>query len=299
MAKKLVVQRNRRKPQKGGAPYLKYLVFSAIGLIFLVVITPYLLRDKSREETRNRPVPERGAITKKLPKQVQQQPAPENLNQSATATTTPQSAGATIPAASTSPEAVNPPQALPAPEPAAKGVAAQQEASQPGTINAPPPAASEKASAPAQPAQTPQTARKVLFPQKANRSGGAAAGSENLHANTVTNSGRRMHRKKTAFSAKPAPKPETPQSAEPAVSARPSGRYVVQVGSVFRNFGQAQSLRNKLAAEGYRTSIRLLPNSGYLVVTSPSTRSTAYTEQVQMNAGGLRNTKVVEVHGQQ
>jgi hypothetical protein len=337
MAKKLVVQRNLRKPQSGA--YLKYLVFSAIGLIFLVVITPYLLRDKSRDASKKMPVPDQGAVRKEMPIQAQQQPAPQNQNDSGSATA-PVSAGSTTPGAPPLPGSVNPPQAQPTSGPAGSGVTASQQAPPPQTqfppqpanegaaaappavsppqaqpssqpveegttapqqapapeaVQGPPPAAPEQASAPpAPPAETGQATHGVLFPKKGNRSEGAAAvRTQNPHGKATKKTAGKVCRTKTVCTTNPAHKPKTAQSAKAGVCPRVSGGYAVQVGSVFKSAGQAQSLQKKLAAKGYRTSIRRTASKGYLVVTCSTSRSSAYTLREQLAVEGLKSARVV------
>lgn len=325
MAKKLVVQRNLRRSPGGGAPYLKYLVFSALGLIFLVVITPYLLRDKSREGSKKMPVPERGTITKELPQQAQQQPAqqqpaPQNSNESATTATPPESVVPALPGTSTPPEAgrqqqaqpapappqnpvsgsqqATPPQTQPAPAPAQEetGVTGQRKTSPPEAENKLQPAAPEETAAPAQPAEKPETSQKLLFP-KANSSEGAAAEPGNQRAKAAAQTGGKAHGAKKAYTAKQAHKAKKPPCVKPKprVCTKDGESYSVQVGSVFRDLKQAESTQKRLAAKGYRASVHRVPCSGYLVVTSPSSRSKAYTLQTQMSSAGLRNTKVVGI----
>ncbi len=319
MAKKLIVQRNLRRSQGGGAPYLKYLVFSALGLIFLVVITPYLLRDKSRETAKKMPVPERGTITKELPQQAQQQPAqqqpaPQNANESATAGTPPESVVPPLPGASTPPESgrqqqsqpapapaqnpasasqqATPPQTQPAPAQGETGVTAPRETSPPEAANKLQPAAPEKTTTPVQPAEEPETSQKLLFP-KGNSAAAAEPG--NPRAKAAAQTGGKAQRAKKTYTAKQAHKPKKPPCVKPKprVCAKSSESYSVQVGSVFRDLKQAVSTQKRLAAKGYRASVHRAPCSGYLVVTSPSSQSSAYTLREQMNSEGLKNTKVV------
>ena len=335
MAKKLVVQRNLRKSQRGGAPYLKYLGFSAIGLIFLVVITPYLLRDKSREATKKRTISESGVVTKELPVQARTEPAPEKTNVPAAAAAKPESVSPAIPAgAPAGEEAVNPPRPQSSPETAPKTVTASREPSPPQPQAAPGPvekgpAAAQQASpkesedepplppvAPPKettPGGTSQGSQGVLFPKSGNTSEAPPAVAENPHPKAVKRTGRMAQHKKTASAAKPAKIPKTVRCAKPAVKAKPAvsakpaapgpkpvapaakdvGSFGVQVGSVFKSMSQAQSVQKRLAARGYKASIRRVGCSGYCVVTSASSRSKAYTLKEQMNAVGLKNTKVV------
>ena len=75
MAKKLIFQRNLRKGGGPGPPYQKYLVIAAVCLILLVLATDHIFKRKTKDLSKT-PLPERGAITKELPKQPEQS-APE------------------------------------------------------------------------------------------------------------------------------------------------------------------------------------------------------------------------------
>jgi hypothetical protein len=325
MAKKLVVQRNLRKTRGGGAPYLKYLVFSAIGLIFLVGITPYLLRDKSREATQKRPIPESGVVTKELPTQAPMQPALQPANSAATAAPQPEAAGPAVAGAPAGPGSVNPQQPQPTPQAAPGAVTASREPAAPPAqptpatvgngseasrhaappVYEPPPAPPEKPVTQAPSAETAQKSPKVLFPKNGSPAEGFPARAERPHAKAVKKTAGMVRRKKTASAAKPVNKSENLHCAKPALGVKPAvgskpaagpkagGSYSVQVGSVFRNMSQAESVQKHLAAKGYRASIRRVACSGFLVVTSPSSKDNAYTLKEQMNAGGVRNARVV------
>ena len=63
-----------KKSRKGGGsrpPYQKYLVIAAVCLIFLVLITDHFFKGKTKDLLKI-PLPERGAITKEVPKQPEQ-----------------------------------------------------------------------------------------------------------------------------------------------------------------------------------------------------------------------------------
>lgn len=319
MAKKLFVRRGVRRPRRGGAPYLKYLVIAAIGLLILVVITPYLLKDRSRETASKKRVPERGAITKELPQQAKRKPLPANPNESTTAAKPLQTVGSTAAGAQAPPVSagsVAPQQAAPAekgltsskgpfsaktmeggssgaPETASARSQTVQPAQKPQKVLFP---ALPKAAAPAQPVHTVQSARKDFLPKKEIRS--QAVRSENAHLKAVKQTHGSVHRKQTVVSAKPAPKPMTVRCANPALCPKTTEAYSVQVGSIFRNLGEAQSLRKRLAAKGYRASVHRVASLGYLVVTSPGAKSKAYTLLQQMNVEGLTNARVVPVDTQ-
>ncbi len=326
MAKKLIVQRNVRS-FRGGSATRKYLLMTTAGFVLLFILTLFFLRDKGRETAGKMAVRETGAVTKAVPRQ-DLQPAPVNP---ASATTNPGTAPTPAPVA-TKPQApaalppaqpaagpaqpqaqptnsatvpaqrqetVSQPQPQPPEQPAPKlatspqppAQTAAQPASQPAGA---PPVPAQQASAPAQGGPAPQVADKLLFPRKANRPEHAAAAPPEKPAPKAA----RKTKAKVCVTKSPlhktAVKTKTAQSAKPAVvSTRNARNYAVQVGSVYKNIKQAEALRKKLAAKGYKTSIRRVACSGYLVVTVPSTRSNAYTQRAQLNASGLKNTKVV------
>ncbi|MGC9196437.1 MAG: SPOR domain-containing protein [Syntrophobacteraceae bacterium] len=341
MAKKLIVQRNLGKVRGSGATTRKYLWIVLVVLAFIVIITPYLLREKSRKEGRNGAAVEHGAITKEMPKPAQRQPGPATSQASTSGTTSP------APMAS---EAAKPQQAQPVPVPGpGEGVAAQQQTvpaqeqptSQPAqnaeSVSAQPPAPQPQPGQPAtgvapqqQPTSTtqalprssqeqvaapqpeaapqavtepypavpvkakppvaqlekPKEAHKVLIPKKTNHcKHNASAQSKNGHENGV-----KIYR--TTFSGS-ATHNKASQSPKPAVRPKTGAGYAVQVGSVYTSVSQAQLLQKKLAAKGYRASIHRVACSGFLVVTTPSSKSNAYTLREQMSADGLKKTKVV------
>ena len=122
MQKKVFLQRNLRKGGGGGPPYLKYLVIAAACLVLLVVEQTYLFRGKSKEVTK-RPVPERGAITKEVPKPAEPpafEKVPERPNH---------------PNLQPAPEAVKPPEVQPSPILSEPGPATVQK---PSAAEAPP-----------------------------------------------------------------------------------------------------------------------------------------------------------------
>ncbi|MFZ2445460.1 MAG: SPOR domain-containing protein [Syntrophobacteraceae bacterium] len=75
MAKKVFLQKGR----KGGgrSPYVKYLLLAALGLILLVIVTPYLLQQKGKESTRKLGA-EKVVVKKELPKPPE--PAPGEIS---------------------------------------------------------------------------------------------------------------------------------------------------------------------------------------------------------------------------
>jgi cell division protein FtsN len=245
MAKKLIFQRNLRKAGGPGAPYQKYLVIAAVCLIFLVLLTEHFFKGKTKDLSKT-PLPDRGAITKEVPKQPEQS-APERLS-----------------------ELTNPAEVQPAPKPSAPSPATLQR---PPTSGAPP---EGKAPAPEK-APSAQPAPKDLFPQKAAPSEAPETAALEAPA------------KPEAKAAGP------PPPAKPAPSAE-KGDYAVQVEAIFKNRPQAEKVRKDLATKGYSAVVRTdADGGGYLVTTSPSSRSKAYTLQEQMRTQGFSNTKVIEV----
>jgi cell division protein FtsN len=263
MRKKLIFQRNLRKGGGSGLAYQKYLVIAAVCLILLVLLTDHFFKGKSKDLSKT-PLPERGAITKEVPKQPEQ-PGPDRLSE-LTKPAEPVKPAETKPAETTAkPEGVQTSEVQPAPGPA--------------TLQGPP--ASEappegKSPAPGK-APSAQPAPKDLFPKKGAPS--EAPGTAALVA-----------------PAKPKAK-----AAGPARPAKPApleekGNYAVQVGEIFKDKPQAETVRKNLAAKGYSTVVRpAAEGGGYLVTTNPSPQSKAYTLQEQMRTQGFGDTKVIEV----
>jgi len=263
MAKKLILQRNLRKGGGAGPPYLKYLVISAVCLIFLVLLTDHFFKGKTNEVTKT-PLPERGAITKEVPKQPEPS-APERLSELTKPAEPVRPAETRPPGAATEPEGVKTSEVQPAPKPPASGPATPQR---PSTSEAPPEVKTPKSD---------EAAPKDLFPKKGFRSEEPAAAA-----------------------LKPPAKPEA-KAAGPAHPAKPApstekGDYAVQVGAIFKDRSQAETVRKDLATKGYSAVVRAAADgSGYLVTTSPCPQSKAYTLQEQMRIQGLSNTKVIKV----
>ena len=245
MAKKLIFQRNLRKAGGPGAPYQKYLVIAAVCLIFLVLVTDHLFKGKTKDLSKT-PLPERGAVTKELPKQPEQS-TPEKLS-----------------------ELMKPAEVQPVPKPPAPSPATLQR---PPASEAPP---EGKAPAPEK-APSAQPAPKNPFPKEGAPS--EAPGTAALKAPA----------KPEAKTAAP------PPPAKPAPSTE-KGDYAVQVGTIFQNRSQAETVRKDLATKGYSVVVRTAADGhGYLVTTSPGPQSKAYTLQEQMRTQGLSNTQVIEV----
>jgi phosphoribosylformylglycinamidine (FGAM) synthase PurS component len=278
MRKKLVLQRNLRRGGGGGAPYLKYLVIAALGLIFLVIITPYLVKQKSDDVTK-RQIPEKGAITKELPKQPEQSP-PARLPEAAKPAELPGYPETRRPETAMAPEPVKPPEVQPAPQPPEPVPAAPQRppveeaAPSQGKAAAPEKAPSDHPSRPAEPAP------KDLFPKKWDTSEAPLTAAQKGPV------------KPEAKAGGPA------SSAKPAASAPSTRRadYAVQVGPVSIDKSQAQTVQKDLAAKGYKAVVRTVAHGcGYSVTTGAVTQSKAYTLLEQMKIQGLNNAKVIKV----
>ncbi len=266
MQKKVFLQRNLRKSRGRGGPHLKYLVISAVCLVLLVAIVPYLLKGKNKEVTK-RPVPERGAITKELPKPTEPTaPAmmPGQVGPGETPVNEPETR---------SPESVVAPEAIKAPE--------VQPPSKPPALppagNALAPAIVPPAPVAVQTAKPAEPAPKDLFPKKSTPFESPPA--------AVKKAPGKPHSKASAQApaAKPAP-------------AAAKGNYAVQVGSAFKDRSEAETVRKDLARKGYSAMVRTVPGDcGYNVITSPSPESKAYTLQEQMKIQGLSNTTIIKV----
>ncbi len=268
MRKKLILRRNLRKGGGGGPPYLKYLVIGAVSLVFLVIVTPFLVKQK--KEVNKRPVPEKGAITKELPKQPEQ-PAPERLPEPAERFEPPRSAETGPPETAVAPEPVKPPQVQ---------AEAQQVEPVPATAQKPPvakpPPLQGKTSA-VEKAPSDESARPVEPPPK------------DLFPKQRTPAGAPLS---------PARKEPAKAGAEPGSSApsRQTGEYVVQVGSVFSDKSQAQTDAKNMSAKGYKAVVRPVDHGcGYIVTTGMVPESMAYTLLEQMKMQGLNDTKVIKV----
>ncbi len=246
---------------------MKYLMISAVCLVLLVLITPYLFRGKNKEVTK-RPVPDRGTITKEVPKSVEPS-APERI------------AEQVKPEPAVAPEAMKTPEVQPPPKPPEMPPAAPQQVATPE----PPPAGNTfvpenvpRAPAPAQTARPPEPAPRDLFPKKT----------------TVSEAPPTEAVRKAP--GKPAPKPAgQPPAAKPAPSTA-KGDYAVLVGAAYKTKAEAETVRKDLARKGYSAIVRSAPGGkGYSVITSPSPERKAYTLQEQMKIQGVSNTSVIKV----
>ncbi len=262
---------SQRNPNRGGGArpqYQKYLVIAAVCLIILVLIAEHFFKGKSKEVLKI-PFPEKGTITKELPKQPEQS-APEGLSDLTKPSEPVRPPEPRSHGAATEPEGTKPSQVMPVPKPPAPSSAASQRLSMP---EAPP----ESKAPPAPSAESQEPAPKDLFPKKGAPS--ATPASAALKA-----------------PAKPQAKAlGTATPAKPAHSTKVAD-HAVQVGSIFKDRTQAEKVRANLAAKGYNAVVRVSADgSGYLVTTGASPASHAYTLQEQMRIQGLSNTSVIKV----
>lgn len=268
MRKKPDSQRNPNKGGGAGPPYQKYLVIAAVCLIFLVLITEHFYKGKTKDVLKI-PIPERGVITKEVPKQPEQS-TPERLSEPTKPAEPVRPPETKSFGAATELEGIKTSPVQPATKPPVPSLAAPQK---PSTPEAPP-----EAKAPsAQPAKSQEPAPKDLFPKK-----GAPSATP-------------------ATAALKAPAKPKAKAAGPASPAKPApltkkGDYAVQVGAILKDRSQAETVRQDLATKGYSAVIRTAADgSGYLVITSPSPQSQAHTLQEQMRIQGLSNTSVIKV----
>lgn len=295
MQKKLFLQRNNRKGAGGGQSYLRYLVLAAVCLIFLVLVTPYLFKGKNKDITR-RPMPDRGAVTKEVPRAAEPLQPMTSLDSSRNAepsgapeAATPEASTASVPV---QPQSVLQPSPAPQEQPIAAAHPAQPAASsrptQPAAVTAPEP----------EPGAEP--APKDLFPKKhaahetlpvtaAVRPSAPAATTAITGETAATITAKGKSRSKTAASLN-APKP----SASPTAAGK--GNFAVQVGSTFKKKAEAEMLRRDLAKKGYSAVVRTTPKgTGFYVITGPCAQSKAYTLLEQMKIQGVSSTKVIKV----
>jgi hypothetical protein len=273
MQKKLFLQRNSRKGGTAGSQHLKYLVFAAVCLVLLVLVTSYVFKGKNKEITK-RPVPDRGSVTKELPKAVEPAPAqPQEMTRTVEPVKPPEEKP---PEAGVAPEAVKPPEIQhppKPPEPEANLTASQK--------------AAPEAVSPPEPAPTAEPGPKDLFPKKSSPFAApptVAPPAATQPAAAPTALGKPGA--KTAAQ-KPAAKPAAPAG---------KGNYAVQVGATFKDKSEAETVRRDLARKGYTAVVRPAKKGpGYSVITSPTAASKAYTLQEQMKIQGLNTTMVIRV----
>jgi hypothetical protein len=270
MQKKVFLQRNVPKGGGGGPPYIKYLMISAVCLLLVVLIIPYLFKGKNRDVTK-RPVPDRGMITNEVPKPLEPS-APERITEQVKLEP------------AVAPEAVKTSEVQSPPKPPEPPPAITQQVTTPQQVATPelPPAgnafAPENAPpAPAQTARPAEPAPKDLLPKKSAPSEAPQTG---------------VHK---------APGKPGPKAAGQTLAAKPApstakGNYAVMVGAAYKSRSEAEAVRKDLTRKGYSATVRTGPYGyGYSVVTSPSPEGKAYTLQEQMNIQGVGNTTIIRV----
>jgi hypothetical protein len=285
MQKKIFLQRNIRKGGAAtGSPYLKYLVFAAVCLVFLVIVTSYVFNGKSKDITK-RPVPDRATVTKEVPKALEPV-AMQPEEKTRTAEPVKPSEDEKPPETTTAPEALKP-------------VEAQHPAKPPeldANLAVSQKAASEALSPP-EPAPAVEAGPKDLFPKKGSPP--TAVTPSAMPAPTPP-AVKQPAAIPLAASTKAPPKPGGKTAAlRPAVKpSAPAGKgdYAVQVGTVFKTKPEAETVRKDLSKKGYAMVIRPAKKGpGYSVTTKPTGASKAYTLQEQMKIQGVSTTKVIKV----
>ena len=169
------------------------------------------------------PLPEKGTITKEVPKQPEQS-APEGLSELTKPAEPVRPAETRSHGAATEPEGTKTSQVMPAPKPPAPSSAASQRLS----ISEAPP---ESKSPPAPSAESQEPAPKDLFPKKGAPSATPASAALKAPAKPQAKAAG------TATPAKPAPSTK-------------SGDYAVQVGSIFKDKPQAETVRSEPCGQG-------------------------------------------------
>lgn len=269
MQKKVFLQKNPRQGGGGRSPYVKYLLIAALGLMLLVLITPYLLNQKGGRDAGRRTLAEKGMLKKDLPKPPE--PAPAE----------------TPPAAENAPGTVaeRPDPTRPAEPPKPSEQAA--------------PSPSIEPLPPVLPQEPPQTARQQsepapqdLFPRKAPS---AATPSVTQKSPAAPPTARKESKPATVVPGAP-----SDSAAKQAMKGKPApgGKqmYAVQVGC-FRDKQNAEEVRRNLQKKGY--DVVLYPsNSGpnaYSVVTKPfPTMSKAATISEQIKSEQKVNPVIIK-----
>jgi outer membrane biosynthesis protein TonB len=267
MQKKLFLQRNSRKGGAAGGSQLKYLVFAAVCLVLLVLVTSYVFRGKSKEITK-RPVPDRATVTKEVPKTVE--PASVQPAEMARTEEPGKHSDEKPTEAAITPEAAKPTEIQHPPKPP-----------EPDVNLAPSQKTAPEVLPPPEPAPTAAPGPKDLFPKKSSPTAAPPAATPNAPVKPGA--------KTTAQT------PGRTPAAKPAAPAA-KGDYVVQVGNTFKDKSEAETVRRDLARKGYSAVVRpAKKGSGYSVTTSPTVAGKAYTLHEQMKIQGWSNTTVIRV----
>lgn len=263
MQKKVFLQRNPRKGGGGRSPYVKYLLMAALGLMLLVLITPYLLNQRGRDGGR-RTLAEKGMLKKDLPKPPEA--APGEI---------PSTADKAPGAIADKPESPQPSEPPKPPEPATSG----------SSIEPVPPVLPLEQPQTAKP--QPEPAPRDLFPKKA--SPGATASVTQKPPSAPPAARQESKPRVVAPGAPGAPGAPADSTAKQAMKGKPvpgaKGMYSVQVGC-YKEKQSAEEVRRSLQKKGY--DVVLCPsNSGsyaYTVVTRavPSmSKAATLSEQIK------------------
>jgi len=261
MQKKVFLQKN---PRRGGgrSPYVKYLLMAALGLMLLVLITPYLLNQKGRDSGR-RTLTEKGMLRKDLPKPPETPPG----EIPATAEKPP---GATA----EKPEAPQPSEPPKPSEPAAPGASVEP---------VPPALPPEQA----QTAKQPEPAPRDLFPKKGSP---APAPAVTQKPPSTPPAAKKETKPSVAAAGIPAESAAAKQAMKDKAVPGAKGMYSVQVGSYKEKQG-AEDVQRSLRKKGYDVVIcpsKSGPNA-YSVVTRPfptMSKAATISEQIKGETKG-------------
>ncbi|MHC1727942.1 MAG: SPOR domain-containing protein [Syntrophobacteraceae bacterium] len=281
MQKKIFMQKNSQKGGGGGSSYLKYLLIAAVGLLFLVIVTPYLLKGKGKDVPR-RAVPDKGVLKElpKPPEQIPREAVPE-LAKSADPAKPPEPAKPTEPGKP--PEAMKPVEPVPA-------VPQRTLPETPPTAQVPAPAPEQ---APPQIAKPAEPAPKDLFPKKGTPAAKTPGKKTDLPG---------QQPEKPAMAGKPgsvSPVKTTTDLKGKTVSGKQL--YAVQVGC-FKEKSDAEIVQKNLAKKGYAVILCPSQPSGgkyaYTVMTKPvASMSKAATLAEQMKGEGKTSPTVIKAPG--
>lgn len=270
MQKKVFLQRGSTSGGAQRPRYMKVLMWAAVGLIVLVLVTPYLTKPRGKDQSARRPIPEKGILVKELPRPPQPLPG-EIAPEVARSAQPPVEQAAPVESAAVEQEppavekaAVEPPSAPLAAAPEKESVQLVPTSAQPSPVEPPP---------------------QALFP-KAESSPPAAAG-----------------RKTASVDVSAKKKPDREETASPGVKppAPPAGKpmYAVQVGC-FKEKSNAEQIRRNLQARGYE--VLLLPPVSpkarlYVVRTKPvASLGTASTQLEQIKNEQKVNPMIVTIN---
>ncbi len=263
MQKKVFVQKNMRSP--GKRPQVRVLLWAALALILLVVITPFVVHhSKSRDASK--PSSDKGMLVKGIPKP----PAPmaEDLSTSEPSTAKPTDEAATS-LASVTGTAASPPAGVPGAEKPAAAPEGHLLAPRTGYD-------AQQVREPARPVQPASGESSTVSGQAPPVAGGAVVPTQEGESKggTAVPSAPPPQVKEQVASVAPAPAARAPQvgqpRAEPSASRPPAAGktlYAVQVGS-FKEKKNAEDMQRNLQKKGYSVIITpsVHPQLGQLYV---------------------------------